>query len=69
MKSPYLPRHEQECRNCHYWMGDRSENAKFDSGFCQRYAPRPSDHDSEACWPQTLKTEWCGEWCPLEEGQ
>ena len=63
----------QLCRNCHYWVPGHGGGA---IGECRRYAPKPHNtglalrrrdrsdatEGNAASWPETHRTEWCGEW-------
>jgi hypothetical protein len=56
---------EQRCGNCLYW--NRDDDGP--EGECRRRAPLPTVEDApdgfvKAWWPDTLSSEWCGEWAP-----
>ena len=45
------------CANCAYWLG-------FDdnpSGHCRRNSPCHIDDQRCAIWPQTFRSDWCGD--------
>lgn len=48
------------CSNCKYWCGDD------DWGECRRSTPtitiKHEDGRLVGMWPETIVTDWCGEW-------
>jgi hypothetical protein len=63
------------CETCRYW-----QEADRPFGVCRRYAPRANTsigleaaNDGEhewpyARWPETERSDWCGEHEPVNEG-
>lgn len=49
------------CENCLYWR----EPMPTATADCRRHAPKPDnrfkDNEGMAWWPETHKTDWCGE--------
>lgn len=59
----------EECRNCLYWVKadqDGSNGTAFILFFgrkeCRRRSPVMYAIQPDRAWPQTMPTDWCGEW-------
>jgi hypothetical protein len=56
------------CENCHYWrvpqppVGNGSGVVLEGRRECHRRAAVMYAIQPERAWPQTLASEWCGEW-------
>lgn len=58
---PIIP----NCLTCRFWEAEPvDEGVKPWSGWCHRYAPRPTTGGDEyiRCWPETYVGDWCGEY-------
>lgn len=54
-----MPQPENErCGNCRYWS---------QAGLCRRFPPARPAHHLNLVFPETMPTEWCGEWKPVEQ--
>ena len=52
------PTRKNVCGKCCYWQ----RTAEEAYGECHRHAPHPiADAISDAFWPDTFATDWCGE--------
>jgi hypothetical protein len=54
----------ERCERCACWVFIRTEasaGGEERRGECRRYAPAPQLDGRRARWPQTLASEWCGE--------
>lgn len=48
---------EISCGNCKYWKRYSPED---DRGECRRHSPVYNIHGTSR-WPQTIETDWCGD--------
>jgi hypothetical protein len=55
------------CWGCRFWSQDIRDEEPLGTGQCRRYAPRPSMNPKhkvtsvEPAWPETKRSDWCGE--------
>ena len=53
------------CKTCKFY----NDNERYyELRVCKRYAPQSGSVRSEINWPHTKRTDWCGDYEPVEKG-
>ena len=57
-----VPRDEQACASCRFWLEQEVETKYPRRGDCRRCPPAPDPDSSFGAFPVTMHDCWCGEW-------
>lgn len=55
----------KKCEDCRYWKNNVDWGV--DLGTCHRSFPQCTDEGTNAYWPATHSSDWCGEFKEKEE--
>ena len=69
---PNFPIHARNCSNCTFYHHNEgpirtAEHARFKTGECRKYAPRPSVSSVAVHWPQVTNLIYCHEFVQADD--